>query len=252
MRRSSGIYGRMRRRRLANTDHSKPELSPLIGRRKRIAVETTLDYHSPQPPPSSRVSHHTNSSHSPHFATPSRLTQLRSEHSNLLHILQERNRKQRLAVLLKKRYGATFSRAKIETSSKECLVNEAVLKWQRTIALKAARQLQLWLSQVRIDRIHREIKAKEHLAAYRIQIYWKKYRFSVISTREKTAEMTKKVVLIQAWFRGYQTRMEVNKAKMKAKIENLSRHFRLMRVQIQYTSAVKIETAWKRYKVRVT
>lgn len=228
-------------------------LSPLLGRKKRIAIDTSL--HSPQPPPLSLSSQCTNSTRfSPHFRTPNRLSKLRSVHSQLLSLIEDRKCKLALAILLKRHYGIVFSRARLETSSKETMVQAAVQKRSRRVGIWAAKRMKEWIKQQKVDKVHREMQAMEHLSAFRIQIYWKTYCKTVIFTRKEAEKRTKAAVIIQSAYRGYRytlfsTRLAYMKLKSRAQIDSLSRHYRILRLQLHHNAAVKISKAWKRFKV---
>lgn len=230
----------------------KAPLSPLVGR-KRITVDTSL--HSPQPPPLSLASQNTHSARfSPQSRTPGRLGRLRSIHSQLLSLLQERKCKLALSFLLKRHYGIVFSRARLETSSKEAMVQAAVQRRSRKAALQAAKRMKVWLEEQKVKKIRRELQAKEHLSAFRIQIYWRNYAKTVISARKVAQKRCKAATTIQRIYRGYRyalfsSRLTYLKLKSRAQIDSLSRNFRLLRLQLHHSSALKISKAWKRFKV---
>ena len=231
----------------------KGALSPLLGRKKRINVDTSLC--SPQPPPLSPASQNTNSTRfSPQSRTPNRLTSLRSVHSQLLSLMQERKSKLALSLLLKRHYGIVFSRARLETSSKATMVQAAVQQRSRKAALKAAKRMKVWVEEQKVEKIRKELHAKEHLSAFRIQIHWRKYAKSVIFARKEAEKREKAAICIQSLYRGYRysissSRLTYLKLKSMAQIDSLSRNFRLLRLQLHRNSVLKISKAWKLFKV---
>lgn len=83
------------------------------------------------------------------------------------------------------------------------MVQAAVEKRSRKVGIWAAKRVKEWGKMRKVEKVHREMQAKEHLSAFRIQIYWKRYCKIVILPRKEAEKRVKAAIFIQSTYKGY-------------------------------------------------
>ena len=89
---------------------------------------------------------------------------------------RSRDRKKGLALILKRRYGIKFSLLDLTTMSEDAMTRRAVEKRGWKLAQTAAKEMLSWLTHTKISRKLVQAEAREHMAAFVIQMHWRKYK----------------------------------------------------------------------------
>lgn len=93
-----------------------------------------------------------------------------------MRLMQLRDRKKKLARMLRSRYGVKFSLWDINRLTEEQMTRRAVEKRGWSLAKKAAHHMVRWCRRQRLSKGIHEVAAREHMSAYLIQKYWHRYQ----------------------------------------------------------------------------
>ena len=164
--------------------------------------------------------------------------------------IQDRDRKKRLVGLLFKYYQVKFSRIERKNYTMQQLVQKAVNMWAGKVGKKAAKRMIQWYHTVIIQKQAKIMQYRSHLAAFRIQIHWQKYKLSVLEPQKDLKIREKAAIVIQKWFRGHLIREKYRKRQLFRRINHLHFHYQRLRSQLLCEKASIIAKSWKEYKSR--
>ena len=175
----------------------------------------------------------------------------RQQKEAAVEVNQSRVRKRKLARILTRTYGIRFTRADIGRLSEEELTTKAVKGRSLLAATNAARQMVQWYRRQVLGRRVEAVRVRNHLAAYRIQLEWKRY---YVSARQRQAvkerERTRAAETIQRVYRGYRAREICRKRKLMRDINSLHFHYERVRYRSMLSKAPVILKSWRLHRLR--
>ena len=104
------------------------------------------------------------------------LQRFRTQRLETVRVVRGRERKKTLAKMLRNRYGVKFSVWEINRLSEEQMTRRAVEKHGWKLAQAAGRQMVRWFYRQRLCHGIHEVAVREHMAAFLIQLYWRRYQ----------------------------------------------------------------------------
>lgn len=167
-----------------------------------------------------------------------------------LKAIEERAKRVRLLALLRRKCGAHFPRLEALQLPVHLLVFKAHLKRTEALGKQAAKRMVQWYRHRVIERKVELLQACSHMAAYRIQKQWKRYREAVIEPRKQRQRRIQAAVVIQRHYRGHWAREVYRKRKLLREINHLHFHYQRLRSQLMVEKACVIATSWKAYRAR--
>jgi hypothetical protein len=164
---------------------------------------------------------------------------------------QSRKRKRKLAELLMRIYGIRLTKAEIRRLSMEEMTQKAVQcrTWQA--AARAARKMVKWYQRQVLTRKIEAVRVRNHLAALRIQLEWRRYYVS--NTQRSAAKQRRRdwaATTIQRIYRGYKAREICKKKKMMRDINSLHFHYERVRYHSMLSKGPLILKSWRQHRLR--
>eukprot|EP00359_Climacostomum_virens_P005792 CAMPEP_0204900528 /NCGR_PEP_ID=MMETSP1397-20131031/2524_1 /ASSEMBLY_ACC=CAM_ASM_000891 /TAXON_ID=49980 /ORGANISM="Climacostomum Climacostomum virens, Strain Stock W-24" /LENGTH=389 /DNA_ID=CAMNT_0052068691 /DNA_START=265 /DNA_END=1434 /DNA_ORIENTATION=+ len=164
---------------------------------------------------------------------------------------QQRELKRTLCKALERRYGVKLPYIEMCCLTEREILEHAKTVWRDQLAINAWKQMKHWYLQTQALRNVEVELARVHIAAYTIQLYWHKYKVSVLASKQHRKRLDAAALKIQKVFRGYRVRKHTYKKLMLRRIENNLFDIKLMWRLVVQTAAIKIWRNWRAYKGRM-
>jgi len=197
-----------------------PPLSPGKSRRTQPSSNAVF----------SSCTHSTRLPTQPRSLTPlaSHLASLRAQILPLQGTLETRARKRLLAKALFRRYQYQLTGREVERLSERQMLAKARKAWGLRAARKCAVQMKQWLLDRRWENAKSAISYREHMAAYRIQRTWRRYRL-IIAAKDALFIQNEAILCIQKHIRGFLARSCYRKLRLYGDIRLMDLQYRVIK-----------------------
>lgn len=137
-----------------------------------------------------------------------KLLELKQEFSLVKEARLQRESKRILCKALESRYNVSLPYTQLSCLSQREILEHAQGLWRSSLGKRTCLQMKLWLLQTLSLRSVETEQARVHIAAFTIQLYWRRYKVSHTKTnglalKHRQKRVQAAAVTIQRMYRGY-------------------------------------------------
>jgi len=177
------------------------------------------------------------------------LIEKKQEQMAMRRNIETRKFRRRLADFLCKRYKVDMGGLDFSSKSELNIIEAVRHKWRVTLASKAAKVMIEWAKKQKLKRLKEETEAKHHIAAFRIQLHWRKFNACVVLPRKRRQLEHQSALTIQRCYRGYRVRCsdELYKLRGFRRIDLMHHSFMEVKNDLMAKCSIVISKCWRMF-----